>query len=314
MVSGWLATAFVASVKRRASLPTSSESWDVAAFLSQANESMVSYIHPLLRRLSEEFFVSDFDTTVTSGTASYRTSYRALGEALRDVLYDDGSGFASMVRKEPRDLAGSTSPASSKLFYLQDDKIVLVPTPNNSTNTLRIKAMVRPNKVVQATRVFNVESVGSGTVVLGRIDGDASGDDAATFFNANADSGQVDIIRPKPGFRSIVIDTVATFSTNAATFISGTAITTQMAIGDFVCIAGEAPMPQLPAELHPLLAQEVACAVLRSTRVADLAAAEKERDRLEAIAVGLFSPRTQNQPRYVTNKHGIGVSIRRKVF
>jgi hypothetical protein len=125
----------------------------------------------------------------------------------------------------------------------------------------------------------------------------------------------VDIIRPLPGFRSIVIDTVATFSSATATFSSGTTITNQLAVGDYVCIAGESPMPQLPAELHPLLAQETACACLRASGdSAGLAMAEKERDRLEAIAVGLFAPRTENQPRYVQNKHGVGVTIRRRVF
>jgi hypothetical protein len=175
--------------------------------------------------------------------------------------------------------------------------------------------MLRPNKIVAASKVFNVESVGSGTAVLGRIDGDTTGDNAATFFNANSDSGKVDIIRPKPGFRPVAIDTVATFSSATATFSDGTAITSQLSVGDYVCIAGEAPMAQLPAELHPLLAQDVACAVLRASGdAAGLALAEKERDRLEAYAVGLFAPRTENQPRYVSNKHGVGVTIRRRVW
>jgi hypothetical protein len=315
MSSGWLAAAFIAGVKRRANIPTSDEAWTTADFLAYANDAMVSYIAPLLRRLSEEFFVTDLDTTVTSGTAAYRISNRALGEALRDVQYTVSGGYQSMLRRSPQELSGSQSSGTFPVFYLRDDKVVLVPTPANSTDVLRIKAMLRPNKVVASDRVFNVESVGSGTAVLGRIDGDTSGDDAADFFNSNASSGRVDIIRPLPGFRSIVIDTVATFSTVTATFTSGTSITDLLTVGDYVCIAGEAPMPQLPAELHPLLAQEVACAVLRASGdAAGLGMAEKERDRLEGIAIGLLSPRTENQPRYVSNKHGVGVNIRRRVF
>lgn len=318
MVSGWLAAAFIAGVKRRANIPTSAESWTAADFLLYANDSMRGYIVPFMRRLSEEFFVTTFDTTVASGTASYRVSFRALGEELRDVQYSDGQGgFVSLVRIEPDEGSSYLAQTGSNppRYYLQDDKIVLVPTPNNSTDTLRVKTLLRPNSIVASDRVFNVESVGTGQAVLGRIDGDTSGDDAATFFNVNADQGLVDIIRPKPGFRSMVLDTTATFSTVTATFSSGTAVTDLLTVGDFVCIAGEAPMPQLPAELHPLLAQDVACAVLRASGdVAGLAVAEKERDRLEMVALGLFSPRTENQPRYVTNRYGVGVTLRRRLW
>lgn len=294
----WLFDETIAGLKRRANIPTSSESWTAADFRAYANDSMRGYIFPLLRRLAEEHFVAVFDTTVTSGTAAYRVSYRALGEALRDVMISDGAGgFNSLVRDEPHRLSQSGYAGQVGNFYVQDDKIVLYPTPNNSTDTLRLKAMVRPNKLVAASGVYKVTVVGATTLTVTPLDTSVTAN-AQTTLGA---SPTIDIIKGQPGFRHIALDLAATISTNTVT-----CTTTGVSIGDYVCTAEESPVAQLPAELHPLLAQDIACAVLRASNSPALGVATAERDRLEAIATGLFSPRTQNQARVIVNPHGVG--------
>lgn len=303
--SDWLASELISSLKRRGSIPTSGESWTEADFRAYANDSMRGYILPLLRRLNEEFFVTTFDTTLTAGTASYRISYRALGEALRDVMLSDGSGgYFSLPRKNPHDVSDYLSQTSGKptAFYLQDDAIVLTPTPS-AADTLRVKCMVRPGKLVATSRVYDVTGKTSTTLTVTCLD-DSVSTTAATFFGSSA---TVDVIKAQPGFRHLRIDDAVTISGNTITFAS--AVLSSVAVGDYVCVAEESPVPQIPAEMHPLLAQDVVCAVLRATNGGGYAEAVAERDRLEGIALGLFSPRTENQPRYVRNDWGVGGPI-----
>jgi hypothetical protein len=304
----WLFDETISGLKRRANIPTSSESWTAADFRAYANDSMRGYILPLLRRLSEEFFVTTLDTTVTSGTAAYRISYRALGEALRDVQFSDGAGgYRSLHRIEPHQGSSYLAQAGglADRYYLQDDKVVLLPTPASSTDVLRVKAMVRPNKLVATSGVYKVTVVGATTLTVTPLDTSVTAN-AATTLGA---SPTIDIIKGQPGFRHIALDLSATISTNTVT-----CTTTGVSVGDYVCTAEESPVAQIPAELHPLLAQDIACAVLRASNSPSLGPAEAERNRLESIAMGLFSPRTENQPRYVTNRHGPGLSIRRRVI
>lgn len=302
----WLFDETISGLKRRANISTSAESWAAADFRAYANDAMRGYILPLIRRLGEEFFVTVLDTTVTSGTAAYRISSRALGEALRDVQYTSTNGYESLHRKEPHQLSGTTQNVTRlPLYYLQDDKVVLSPKPTNSTDVLRIKTMLRPNKLVAASRAYRVTAVGASTLTVTPLDTGVTATAEATL----GASATIDIVMARPGFRHIALDLTATISSNTVT-----CTTTGVSVGDYVCTYEESPVAQIPAELHPLLAQEIAVAVLRAGSAPGLQAAEAERNRLEAIAVGLLSPRTENQARYVNNRYGPGVIRRRRLL
>lgn len=297
--SDWRVEALILALKRRGNVPTSSESWTTTDFLALADDEMRTYLVPLLRRVSEEFCVTDYDVSLVSGQSEYRLPPRATGETLRDVQLDTGNGFYSVMRRSPESSVPAPDSSTPGEFYIRDDMVVLVPSPSTSSGTLRMRYFMRPNKLVASSRAWQVTAKPSSTqLTLAALD---SSSNAATFFGSTA---TVDLVRSQPGFRHVLIDASASLSTNTATLTA--AEVADVTVGDYFMTAEESCVPQVPAEAHPLLAQAVVCAYLRAASQPGLPEAEAKLARMETDFRSLVTPRTQAQPRYVINREGPG--------
>jgi hypothetical protein len=302
--SDWLVDELIANLKRRGNLPTSSESWTDDDFRAIATDEMRHYVVPLIRRLSEEYFVRVSDTSTVAGTAAYDLPDRATGESLRDVQVIDSAGAAISLRRiEPGDVTGLEA-GNVGGFYLQDDKVCLVPTPTGA-QTLRMKYLLRPSKLVASSGCYKVVTIApNGDPTL--TDLTVVPLDSTVTATAQTTLGSlpiVDVVKAKPGFRIVLLSNSAVASANIVSVL-GTA--PGVVVGDYVCTEEESPVPQLPAEAHPLLAQAVVCAALRAASAPGLAEAESKLGRMEAELIGLFSPRTENQPRFIVNRYSAG--------
>lgn len=298
MASGteWTTDALIASIQRRASFPTGDEAWSSADILALATEAMRDYVLPVIREVHEEFLVATYDISVTSGVTSYRLPKRVAAEALRLVLMSDGNGgFLPMTRVEPE--------AARKLqigFYLEDDKLVLSWSPTQAT-TVRLKYYWRPSKLVLPAAALTIDGVSSETVCT-----------VSEVPNATAitDLSTVDVVGDVPGFRVRAVDAFVVDALGAYPSITLSGVTLQtngVEIGNYICLAGESCVPQIPAELHPLLAQRVAVKMGEGQGgSAGYEAALAELAQMERRARSLFAERTEGNPRYVHNFYAPG--------
>src|SRR5690606_8653031 len=93
------------------------------------------------------------------------------------------------------------------------------------------------------------------------------------------------------------------------TGISGTTIEfsslpDELAVGDYVCLAGESPVPQIPVEFHALLAQEVVVKVLEALGKSTKDAKDDLKTLKENLP-NLITPRVQGESRRVVNRRPI---------
>lgn len=312
LAADWTTDQLISSIRRRANIPSSTEGWSNTDILALATDEMRESIVPMLRRLSEEYLVNTYDINVVSGTAEYRLPHWALGEALRDVQLLDGSDYGSMRRIEPHEAANIPS-GNVAAYFLRDDRVTLVPTPSASTTSgLRLKCLRRPSKLVATSRgiaTTTITTTVSVTVGTYALDGETAADTLMALLDSNSDG--VDVVQALPGFRLLQSEQAGSYDSGTNVFTWGTALSSAPTVGDYLCYAGESVVPQIPAELHPLLAQSVACAYLRASGGPGLDTAEAKRAMMETEAINLFTPRTENQPRYVANKHGAGWGSRR---
>lgn len=299
----WLSDEFLLSVKRRGNISTSTDGWSDTDLLAIATDELRDSIVPMLRRLSEEFLVADYDQDVASGTSAYGLPSWATGEALRDVQLADGSGgFYSLTRKEPSDVSSVPAASRPDCYFLRDNKVVLVPTPSTSaTNGLRLRCVQRPGKLVPVSEAYTLSHISDSAANANAITG------SATAASVLGSSITVDIIQAGPGFRTLGRGINAAISSNAITWSSGgfTTAAPGVAAGDYVVLPDRSPAPQIPNELHALLAQATVCSFLRASGQPGLEAAEMKRQAMQAEAEKLFSPRTENQPRFIKNKYGV---------
>ncbi len=322
MANRWLVQKLIASAKRRGFIVVSDDPLDGFSeddFLDLIDDIIRSRMVPLLKRTRESYLVTEEDLSLTSGRASYPLPSRAAAETLRSILIEGDSGaWPPLDRIEPEEAhARTATDGTPNAYYLRDDNAVFVPTPG-AGQSVRFLYFSRPNLVVPATEVCEVESVdfNANSVTVAAWDQDTEEfETAATGIPEDfVVGGLFDLVRGVPGFRNHAYDLTVASITGAGPFV----ITFEeelpegLAAGDFVCLTGESPIAQIPAELHPMLAHEVTRTLLEAKGDSKADRAAKTVERLEEDAKSMLSPRVTEAPKYIQNYNAPGWSRMRR--
>jgi len=286
----WTIEDLIASVKRRALIPTAQSTFTTSDFIAIANEELQSYVVPLITSQREDYFVAHYDVTLSTASNEYRLPTRAIGQALREVsIVNSQSQLLNLARISREELAESPSAG----FYLDGNVLMLAVTnPAQITQmgqTLRMTYHQRPNTLVATTAVGTVATIGAGTGTL-------------TGTPSPSIGGAVDLLRGRPGFECLDIDSTSVAVSGAGFTFSG-ALPSDFVAGDVIAASGQTNYPQIPVELHPLLAQRVAVKCLE-------AMGDKEQidvaggvlARMETDAVKLLAPRVAGSVERIINR------------
>lgn len=302
-MSAYDTAALLAQVRRVTYAPTSSATGTADAdILALATFEMHAGLVPRLRKVREEWFVTSSDTTIVNGTASYAIPSRSVAGSLRDVwmIVADGT-----PRVFPRlDLAaiprtGAAAPTASGSpigFYLQGNSLILWPTPGaTNLGSLRMFYEFRPNDLVATSAACTVQSVNTSTGVV-----TMTAAVPATFTTSTA----CDFINGQPHFETRGFSKTPTGVSGSTITFATTDLPTGLAAGDYVCLAGQAPVAQLPYELHPVLTQRTVAKVLEALGdVQKAGMAMSKAQELEEAAFINLTPRVAGKPKRVVNRN-----------
>ncbi len=303
MSQDFTTTALLASVKRRGLIPTSEQTFTTTDYLAFATEELQTYVMNLLLSANEEYGVANTDVSVTAGTATYAVPVRAANESLRNVLLsDNNSSYYPLTRIAPQDGSSSYSVSGSiQAYYFLDDSLVLVPSPTAS-GTVRLQYFRRPSALVATSAVATVSSVDTGRTVVTTV---------ATIPSTITNTVTVDVVSHSPGFRILSMDATLTGTVSGTTITFSSALPATVVAGDYVCLAGESCVPQVPVEAHPLLAQRVVVKVLEALGDNKSEGAEKVCDRMAKSLLARLLPRTTGSIKYVVNPNSPGYGLGR---
>jgi hypothetical protein len=296
--------ALLATIKRRGFVPTAQDTFASTETLAVATEELHSYLAPLMMDVRQEYFVTSSDLPLVAEQGAYRIPSRAMGGKLRDVLWlDAGGNVRNLVRLEPEAAAHyrAADTGAPEAFSLRGNYVVLHPTPVSADGNLRLSYFGRPGALVLPSACGTVESVDYATNSIVLTTG-AFIADAPVLADA-----LLDVVEARPGFATLVTEAAvgATSSVGAEAtprVLEFDSLPEGISAGDYVCLAGEACVPQVPPELHPLLALKTAAVQLEAlgdteaARVLLSELAEKQRR-----ALSLLSPRVDGEPRKVGN-------------
>lgn len=261
----------IADSRLEARLPESSaESYTDDNMLTMLNRVFRRYIIPKVLSAREEFWVDYVDLPLVDNQARYSIPYRSIGNKVRDVyLVDltdsqiDQENIRPLGRIEPEDIpyyVGSNRFGATRNFYIENDQIVLIPAPINSTYDLRMKYFIRPNQMVLSNRTCKIVSMeaSTGTVVVD------------TMPDAFTDATIFDFVQYNTPHKIIDYDITGSIPDPTTTEIVfgvtalAAAVTAGLSIGDYVCLQGETPVPQLPEEMVEVLIHRFTEHVLKS--------------------------------------------------
>jgi hypothetical protein len=295
------------SAKVRTFAPISQTTFSDADLILIANEELQLKLVSDIQSIREDFFLGSTTQSLVANIGAYYIPSRAIGNALRAVTYVDSQGSESSplnrISIDRAYLFAGTNTVPSA-YYIQSDQIVLLPTPSISAGSIRQYFAQRPNQLVATASCAKITAIAtvSGT----------------TTFTVNTDltatlavGGTVDILRAKSPFMLTALDvpvTVISASTIAVSqsLVSDVNLGMLPAVGDYICLAGQANIAQVPQEFHPMLAQMVAIRILES--LGDMnkrGAAEQTLNALRKEALKLIKNRVESAPQKVDTRGGI---------
>jgi hypothetical protein len=293
------------SVVSRAMLPVNQVTFQDVDFLRFATEELDMAIIPFVLQYHEDYFLTYVDIPLEDGRNKYTIPYRAIGNKLRDVAFVDvGGAIFEMTRITIDDISyyqygGGNAFTSTgfRVFYIQNNEIVLLPEAmSNPTGSLRVSYYIRPNQLVDESRVATVTSVNPSTGEIG-----------VSSVPSNITLGiNLDILQTRSPHKCLTTDIMATNidTVNKIITFDPTQLPYQLAVGDQIATAEESCIPQIPTDLHSMLAQRVACRCLEALGDQQgLQAANTKLAEMEQKGASLIDDRVEGAPLKINNRH-----------
>ncbi len=305
-VNPYLASNLIADIKRRGQIPeTSDGSYGTADILAFASDEIQGYLASFMQGIREEWFVRayDYDLSNTNNQVNFDIPPRSIGSSIRQVLLGSTpNNWIILQRVEPRESYSAYYGLTPNTFgnsgfgpgYIFEDTHIKLLSASYGGPTLRIMYFLRPNRLVLESACGLITAIDTNT-------NEVTVSDAPTTFT---DGTYYDFIKSKPGFNTLALDQVANITGNVLTFAD--TLPTDLVVGDYIALAGESPIPQIPVELHQLLAQRVVVKILESAGDPKMQVAREmlESQRMEALI--LATPRSVGDSRFIKNIHGPG--------
>jgi len=294
----------IEAIKLKGMIPTSQNTIKTENFITFINEEMDLGVLPHILAFHEDNFTRSEVIQLEPGKNRYQIPSRAIGNKLKDIyLVDSNNNLQELTRVSNGDLADYNSVDTwPHAFYLEGDSIVLLGNPTSSD---RIKFLyhVRTNRIVQEYRAAQIISVDNNKVVIGAIP-------TLGTTQLLTVGTKCDIVRAKSPHSCAIIDSsiisITAVGSTHEIVLSDSNLESTVRAGDYLNLAEETIIPQVPPELHGLLAQRVVARCLEALGDATgLQLANTKIAELEIKTGTLIDNRVENAPQKIKNRWGL---------
>lgn len=275
----------IASIKNRSLAPISQATFTESDLLALASEELRTKLVSDLIKIREDFLQTHKIVPLEAGIAYYAIPERAVGDALKSVSYVEPSGQV----RPPLPRGDSTDEGYYSItggmptrFYLEGDEVVLIPKPLNSAGSLKMVYPMRPSKLIATSGCAKITAV--------------SYNSTTASFTVNTDltaslsvGDKIDFVSAKSPFKCWAIDAVITQITDTLIECAVSSVvdangSVQPETDDYICPAGFSNIPQIPIEMHSVLAQMTVVKLMESLG---------DRAKMEAAKVELREMRSE---------------------
>lgn len=295
----------LAKLQLRGMIPVAAGSWSAAAILEAASDESLVFMLPLLIQARGEYLVRKKDISLVQGTDSYRLPYRAAALREAKLVREDSVELPiTVIEPEKETLLHRQNTAQGVPQYavFEDGNVRLIPVPQTTGQTLRVKFHIRPNRMTDPANAVRITVItpGATTTVF-----------TVTSIPAAMNAAPaVDAIRRQSPFGILGYDLAPTSGIST----SGTSITLNnsdlptgpdaLEVGDYFALAGYTPFPNFPPECHVPVAIRGIAVVVRSkgdkTMADDLANQAAVQEKM--LLTGVLTPRSKGNNRKFVNR------------
>ena len=303
------------SIKRRALVPDNQNTFTDQDFIDLMNEEMMISLVPSVLQTKEEYFIYKEIIPLIADKSNYPIPERALANKLREICFVDSISGSPRNEYEMTQIAvddrytglsngtGSSDFTGFRRFYLLGSDVILHPSVGPSPyGGLAFYYYLRPNTLVKDSLIATISNINrtTGDITLNYI---PSGYGIAT--PGSNESIKYDFIKSKSPHNILKINLTIN-SLNTTTKIvnmTPSQIPIDLEIGDYFSLAGQTCIPNIPTELHSVLAQRVAQRILEAMGDSEgLANATNKILEMEAKMTSMLDNRVEGSPRKIVNR------------
>lgn len=290
---------FVTSIKNRGLIPASQQTYEDTDMISLGWEELRTHITPLLISVRENFFMTNDEVDVVANQSDYEIPTRAVGMKLKKLFWRKNATsrpthmtFVDVDKLSEIEVDYSGNP---QYFYFKDTYFEIIPTQSTANGVLLPYYYKRRNKLVPTSSAGQITAIdtGTNTVTLNNV---------PTTFSLTK---QYDFIKSTPGYRNYAEDQTPTgISGSDFTFAS---LPTGLSVGDWLCLAQESVIPQIPVEALDVLTQRTLIRILRG--LGDEKGAEaaiRDLKEMKMDVLQLLSHRAENHAKKIHSARNIG--------
>lgn len=303
------------SIKRRALVPDNQNTFTDQDFIDLMNEEMMISLVPSVLQTKEEYFIYKEIIPLIADKSNYPIPERALANKLREICFVDNISSPPRNEYEMTQIAvddrytglsngtGSSDFTGFRRFYLLGSDIILHPSVGPSPyGGLAFYYYLRPNTLVKDSAVATITNINrtTGDITLSVI--------PSGYGIASPGSNQpirYDVIKSKSPHNILKINlTINSLNTTTKVVNMTTSeIPLDLEIGDYFALAGQSCIPNIPTELHSVLAQRVAQRILEAMGDTEgLTNATNKIQEMEAKMSSMLDNRVEGSPRKIVNR------------
>lgn len=292
----------IRSIKRKAMLPENDNTFSEPDYIEMLNEEIANNLLQMLLDVQEEHLVvsQDFDleTSEINEIAPYQIPSRAVANKLRAIkIVDNANNIFDLSRISFEELADySNNFNSSYVFYVENSNVIFPGRFPISNGVVRMFYYLSPSTLVPNNRAGVISGIDTVTGVI----------TLSNFPSDFTDTTQIDLVQSKAPnkIQGWDIDVVSIDSTLKTITIAPADMPDNLVVGDYVNLPEETIVPQLPSEMHPLLAQSVAVSALESlgdTEGYNVAMSRYE--KMEKNITRMLDDRVEGSPRKIKPRY-----------
>lgn len=302
MAKVYTSSELIKSIKRRASIPVAQVTFTNTDFLAFADEEISLGLVPSILELHEDYLLYTFPVPLVDSTSRYVIPTRSIGNKLRDLAFlDNNNNIREMTRINREDIPDFGNYAGQEIYsyYLENNEVVLYPDINGAVSgSLLFSYYLRPNSMVEEDRVSTITGINTST-------GEIFVDSIPDVFTVN---NLYDFINAKSPFNTLALSIAVTginTITNTIT-VDPDDIPSRLSVGDYVNLENETIVPQIPVDLHVVLAHRVASRCLEAMGDTEgLNNANAKLAEMQQNTGKIIDNRVEGSPHKVVNRHSM---------
>lgn len=209
------------------------------------NFEMDSKIMPMIDNQAEEYGVYIADLPYSNTITQYDMPIRAMGGKLRSVSFVDPNGNEVRIpRLRVEDIMSNVNATGLAInpalwgFYLQNNKVITYLSSVNGGSsafpTLRLRYLRQPSTLVASAACGQITAISGNVITINAV--------PSTFTTLVT----YDLISNSPQMFVSYGDDLTIISIVGLNITFSTPPSSKLQVGDWVCLAGQSPIPQIP--------------------------------------------------------------------